>query len=160
MKQSLVYDLQEPYRWIADVAVVEAFEFGVLDLPDFHFTGDDYRYRFEPEAKRRFLDLLREHFNSGVEYNGGSFKWDTVIEHKTMELGRYLVGRTGRLDFSEPSPNLYLALSQQEARRLGIGKSTLHYLRASARDRHPLKVYQRVRGKLQNPASAPVQGMS
>ncbi len=43
--------MQEPFRWIADVAVMEAFESGVLDLPDFYFTGDDYRYRFEPEAK-------------------------------------------------------------------------------------------------------------
>jgi len=42
------YALQEPFRWIADVTVMEAFESGVLDLPDFHFTGDDYKYRFEP----------------------------------------------------------------------------------------------------------------
>ena len=34
-KQSLVYDLQEPFRWIADVAVMGAFESGVLDLPGF-----------------------------------------------------------------------------------------------------------------------------
>ena len=34
---------------------MEAFESGVLDLPDFYFTGDDHRYRFEPEVKRRFL---------------------------------------------------------------------------------------------------------
>ena len=45
------------------MAVIEAFESGVLDLPDFYFTGDDYRYRFEPEAKERFLDLLRERSN-------------------------------------------------------------------------------------------------
>jgi hypothetical protein len=30
---------------------MEAFESEVLDLPDFYFIGDDYRYRFEPEAK-------------------------------------------------------------------------------------------------------------
>ena len=27
-----------------------------------------------------------------------------IIERKTLELGRYLVGRTGRLDFSEHPP--------------------------------------------------------
>jgi len=103
-KQSLVYDLQEPFRWIADVTVVEAFESGVLGLPNFYFTGDDYRYRCDPESKQRFLDLLRERFNSGVRYKGRALKWDTVIEQKTVELGRYLVGRTSRLNFSEPSP--------------------------------------------------------
>jgi CRISPR-associated protein Cas1 len=144
-KQSLVYDLQEPFRWIADVTVMEAFESRVLDLPDFYFTADDYKYRFEIEAKRRFLDLLRERFNARVRCDGRALKWDTVIEQKTVELGRYLVGRADRLDFSEPSPTLsrvdcqylrkrILSLSQSEACRLRIGKSTLHYLRKSARD--------------------------
>jgi CRISPR-associated protein Cas1 len=133
-KQSLVYDLQEPFRWLADTAVVEAFESGVLDLPDFYFTGDDYRYRFEIEAKQRFINLLREHFNSGVSYGGRVLKWDTVIERKTGELGRYLVGKSRKLDFSEPSPTLnrmddrelregILSLSSSRARRIGVGRS-------------------------------------
>ena len=158
-KQSLVYDLQEPFRWLADVAVMEAFESGVLDLPDFYFTGDDYRYRFEPEAKERFLNLLRERFNSGVTYKGRVFKWDTVIEQKTVELSQYLIHRTGRLDFSQPFPGLrrtdnlelrrqILSLSQSEALRLGIGKSTLHYLRGSARGEHSFEVYGKVHKRL------------
>ena len=145
-KQSLVYDLQEPFRWVADVAVMEAFESRVLDLRDFYFTGDDYRYRFEPEAKERFLDLLREQFNSGVSYKGRGLKWDTIIEQKAVEFGRFLAGRIGRLDFSEPSPTLrrtddadlrrrILSLSQSEARGLGIAKSTLHYLRKRAKSK-------------------------
>jgi CRISPR-associated protein Cas1 len=156
---SFLGDLQEPFRWIADVAVMEAFESNVLDLPDFYFTGDDYRYRFEAEAKQRFLDLLRERFNSGVKYKGHSFKWDTVIEHKTMELGRFLVGRSDGLDFSEPSSNLrttddrklrrrILDLSQSEARTLGIGKGTLHYLRRRSERSCSLKAYQKILARL------------
>jgi CRISPR-associated protein Cas1 len=133
-KQSLVYDLQEPFRWIADVTALEAFESGVLDLPDFYFTGDDYRYRFEIEAKQRFLELLRERLNSAVRYRGRALKWDTVIEQKTVELGRYLVSRGVRIDFSEPSPDLrgtndgelrrqILGLSQSEAQKLGIQRA-------------------------------------
>lgn len=159
-KQSLLYDLQEPFRWIADVAVMEAFESGVLDLPDFYFTGHDYTYRFEPEAKQRFLELLRERFNSGVKYKGRALKWDTVIEQKTLELGRYLVGRSGGLDFCEPSPRLtrtddrelrrrILRLSQADARDLGIGKSTLHCLRRNARSQCSFKVYRKLGEKLE-----------
>ncbi len=47
------------------------------------------RYRFEPGTKQRLLDLLRERFNSAVRYEGRAFKWDTVIDWKTAELGRY-----------------------------------------------------------------------
>jgi CRISPR-associated protein Cas1 len=158
-RQSLVYDLQEPFRWIADVTVMDAFESGVLDLPDFYFTGDDYRYRFEPEAKDRFLGLLRERFNSGVLYKGRGLKWDTVIEEKTVELGRYLIGRRNELNFADPQLELsrtdsrglrrrILSLSRSDARRIGIGESTLHYLRKNASTDHSFRIYKRVADRL------------
>jgi len=158
-KQSLVYDLQEPFRWIADVVVMEAFESGVLDLADFYFTGDDYRYRFDPEAKRRFLGLLSERFNSGVRYRGRQLKWDTVIEQKALELGRFLIGRSDNFDFSQPSPSLHraddrdlrnhiLSLSQPDAAKLGIGKSTLHYLRKNVKGTSSFRVHEKVLRKL------------
>jgi CRISPR-associated protein Cas1 len=154
-KQSLVYDLQEPFRWLADVAVMDAFESRVLDLPDFYFTGDDYRYRFESEAKQRFLDLLRERFNSGVRYKGCGLKWDTVIERKAVELGLYLANRSPKFDFSMPSPSLHRmdtlglrnrisSLSQSEAYALGIGKSTLYHLRSNAAGERPFRIYRKV----------------
>lgn len=156
---SFLGDLQEPFRWIADVTVMEAFESGVLDLRNFYFTGDDYRYRFEPEAKHRFLELLRERFNSGAKYDGHTLKWDTVIEQKATELGRVLVNRTSAVDFAEPSPRLVrhdnrelsakiLALTQSEARDLDIGKSTLHHLRKNALKKSSLVLRLKTRKKL------------
>ena len=78
---------------------------------------------------------------------------------KTVELGHYLAGRTSQLNFSDPSPNLtrtddhelrrrILSLSQPDARRLGIGKSTLHYLRKNAKSNYSLKMHQKVRDRL------------
>ena len=154
-KESLVYDLQEPFRWIADVTVLEAFESGTLDLKDFYFLGDDYRYRLDVDAKRRFLALLKERFNEGTRYRGGIRKWDTIIQLKTLELARYLTGKSKDVNFVEPSPNLVrndsremrsriLQLSQEEAKTLGIGKSTLHYLRKHARGDKSFKTYRKV----------------
>ena len=158
-KQSLVYDLQEPFRWLIDVSVVEAFESGVLDLHNFYFTGDDYRYRFDVDAKQRFINLLRERFNAGVTYKGRNLKWDTVIEQKTIELGRFLIGKSTALDFVEPSPKLLrqddrelrrkiLALTQSEAKGLGIGKSTLHYLRKNVSNECGFMVREKVMKRL------------
>jgi hypothetical protein len=134
-------------------------ESGVLDLPDFYFTGDDYRYRFEPEAKQRFLGLLRERFNAGARCGNRLLKWDTIIEQKAVELGRYLVRRASTPDFSEPSPCLrreddrefrkrILDLAQLEARRVGIGKSTLHHLRKNALKNSSLVLRLKTRRKL------------
>ena len=105
-KQSLTYDLQEPFRWLVDLTVIQAFESGALDLPNFYFTGDDYRYRFDVGAKARFIQLLREQFNSGVRYKARFMKWDTVVQEKAVELGRYLNSRSSKLDFEEPTPAL------------------------------------------------------
>jgi CRISPR-associated protein Cas1 len=138
---------------------MDAFESRVLDLRDFYFTGDDYRYRFDPEAKRRFLRLLSERFNSGVRYESRALRWDTVIERKAVQLGQCLAGRTRQVDFCDPPPNLrakddsdlrkrVLGLSQSNAQRIGIRKSTLHYLRKNAQKQRPLEVYQKLRERL------------
>jgi CRISPR-associated protein Cas1 len=144
--------LQEPFRQIADVTVMKAFESGLLDVPDFYLIGDDYRYPFELGAKQRCLHLLRERFNSAVGYKGRAFKWDSVIEHKVRELSRFSSGRASRVDFSEPSPSLRrtddqelrkqtLVLSELEAQKLRIAKRTLHYLRKNATSNRSFRVY-------------------
>jgi CRISPR-associated protein Cas1 len=141
----------EPFRWLVDLSVLQAFESRVLDLNAFHFKFDDYRFRFNPEAKDRFIELLKEHFNRGVSYRGKRLKWDTVIEEKAGQLGRYLSGWSWSLDFSEPAPilertdnratrDIILNLTQSEARKRGIGKSTLHYLRKNAESDRSFRV--------------------
>jgi CRISPR-associated protein Cas1 len=158
-RESLVYDLEEAFRWLVDLTVIQAFASGWLNVADFEFTRDDYLYRIEFEAKKRFLHLLKKQFNSGVQYRGRSLKWDTVIEEKTNELARYLSGRSPILSFQEPNPILarpdnrtvreaILGLSQSQAAELGIGKSTLHYLRKRADEQQPFKVYGKVMEKI------------
>ena len=87
-------------------------------------------------------------------------KWDTVIEEKTNELARHLNGRTETIAFIDPVPFLartdnrvvrdaILNVSQRDAIRLGIGKSTLHYLRSKARSDKPFRMYRRVAARLE-----------
>jgi CRISPR-associated protein Cas1 len=158
-KESLANDLQEPFRWLVDLTVIQAFESKTLQLRDF-FTGDDYRYSFEPEAKQRFIELLREQFNSGASYKGRILKWDTIIEEKSTEFGRYIRGRCGKLDFSEPVPRIerpdnrelrkaILALASGDAKKRGIGKSTLHYLRRRAVQNEPFGIHGYTMTKLE-----------
>ena len=160
-KESLVYDLQEPFRWLVDLTVLHAFESGLLKLRDFFFTGDSYDYKFETVAKERFIGLIRERFNVGVSYRGQVLKWDSVIERKAAELGRFLIGRLSELDFMEPTPSLVrqddkelrakiLSLTSSEAKRLGIPKQSLHDLRGKSRSGRSFKLYAGTRRKLAN----------
>ena len=131
----------------------------ILDWRSFYFTADDYRYRFTFEAKKRFVGALRERFNVGVSYKGQVSKWDTVIERKAAELGRFLTCKLSELDFEEPAPRLVrqddrelkakiLSSASSEAKRLGIPKQSLHDLRVKSRSGRSFKLYAETRRKL------------
>ena len=129
-------------------------------MPDFYVTGDDYRFRFDAEAKERFIGLIRERFNSGVKCRGRVLKWDTVIDQKTIELGKFLVAKSSTINFAEPSLKLertdsqelrtkILSLPSKDARSVGIGKSTLHYLRENSGSRGTFLIQDKTRKKLE-----------
>jgi CRISPR-associated protein Cas1 len=126
---------------------------------DFYFLGDDYRYHLDFEAKHRFLELLKERFNSGVRYKGKHWKCDTVIQKKTEELGRFLLGKSKSLDFIEPVPKILrsdslemrkriLELTHKQANEIGVSKSTLNYLRKNAKENKQFRVYEKVAARL------------
>ena len=71
------------------------------------------------------------------------------------------MGRTDWLELVAPRPaldredtravrNRIRNLTNSEAKKLGVGKSTLHYLRKSARGTGSFKVYKKVRRKLES----------
>jgi len=155
----LVYDFEEPYRWLVDYTVLRMVLSRVFSWDDFYFTDEDYRLRIKPPLLDRYVELLRRQFNSGVVYGDKRLMWDTVILRKCQELARYLLGARGSFDLTSPRPVLQrsdarelrekiLGLSQSEAGKLGIGKSTLHYLRKKTARHAPFRIYSNVRKKL------------
>ena len=157
----LVYDFQEPYRWLVDYVVLKMVLSRAFSWDDFYFTGGDYRLRIKPPLLDRYADLLREQFNSGVMYSGKRLPWDTLILRKSQELARHLLGKTARFDLRTPKPILersdtralrekILSLSSSDARTLRLGKSTVHYLRKRAKEKKPLRVYAPVLARLKD----------
>jgi CRISPR-associated protein Cas1 len=155
----LVYDFQEPYRWLVDYTVLRTVLSRVFSWDDFYFTGGDYRLRIKPPLLDRYAELLREQFNSGVMYGGKRLTWDTLILRKCQELAHYLLNRTAKFDLRRPKPVLersdtralrekILSLSSSDARTLRLGKSTVHYLRKRAKEERPFKVYTPVLARL------------
>jgi CRISPR-associated protein Cas1 len=71
-----------------------------------------------------------------------------------------ILGKRAEVNFDEPTPELnrldsvavrkmILSLRTSDARKLGLAKSTLHYLRENARSERPFMVYGKVRRKLE-----------
>jgi CRISPR-associated protein Cas1 len=154
----LVYDFEEPYRWLVDHTVLKIILERRFSWDDFCFSGH-YELRIDRLLLDRLMDLLRGQFNSGVVYQDKRLIWDTFIFRKCQELARYLLSKAARFELMSPRPVLdrsdsreqrekILGLSQSEARKLRIGKSTLHYLRKNAESDLSLKVYSKVQQEL------------
>jgi CRISPR-associated protein Cas1 len=157
-KQSLVYDLQEPYRWIVDTTAVSCLESGWFGKNDF-YRMDNYVLRLKPEAARKLIDAVRTRFNSPVRHAGRFYSWDTVIRLKAQELAKYVVGKRANLDFGEPKPildrtdseavrNRILSMTTADARKRGIRKNTLWYIQQRTRSDRAFSIYAKVRTKL------------
>ena len=158
-KAPLVYDLQEPFRWIVDVAVMSALEKEIFTKKDFIRT-ENYNIRIRPDGVKKLMAELMPQFSKTVKYNGYNREWGYIITEKAYELGQFIIGKRKSLDFSEPEPILerhdsddmrkkILDMSYTEWERMGFSKGTLHYLKKNAGKERPFMVYGKVRDKLE-----------
>jgi CRISPR-associated protein Cas1 len=157
-KYPLVYDLQEPFRWLIDTTLIECLEYERFSKKDF-YRLDNYVLRLKPEGVKKLLAVLQIKFNSNVRYRGKYYGWSTVMRLKCQELAGYILARRSELDFNNPRPLLprddsdavrsrILSMSVAEARELGIRKNTLWYIQQRARTGKPIKIYKQVTKKL------------
>jgi CRISPR-associated protein Cas1 len=157
-KYPLVYDFQEPYRWLVDTTVISCLESGRFGKKGF-YRMDNYVLRLRPETTRKLIDALRIKFNSPVRHTGKSYSWDTLIRLKTQELANYVLGKRTNLDFGEPKQTLdrtdseavrnrILSMTTADARRRCIRKNTMWYLRQRALTANDFNTYGKVRTKL------------
>lgn len=100
-KSPLVYDLQEPYRWLVDLTIVQALEDGMFSKSDF-ITTENYHIRIRPKGVQKLVHRLDESFSQTVKYQGKNYQWNTIMQAKTLELSQYLQGKRKCLDFGKP----------------------------------------------------------
>src|SRR5208282_4086592 len=157
-KYSLCYDIMEAYRFLADTTVIECLEYDRFSRKDF-YRLDNYVLRLKPEAVKKLLDALRIKFNSTVRYRNKFYGWDVIIRLKAQELTAFLLEKRSTVSFREPIPlfsnqfstairKKILTLTSAEAKKQGIGKSTLWYLQSRAGEGKPLRTYNPVTAKL------------
>jgi CRISPR-associated protein Cas1 len=157
-KAPLCYDMQEPFRWLVDVAVITGLEKKVFTNKDFIRT-ENYIIRLRPNGVKKLMTELNYQFTRTIKYRNRNEKWENIIVMKGQELGQYIVGKRMVLDLSDPRPVLrrddneemrrkILDMTYTEWRKLGFNKSTLHYLKKHANEDKPFKIYEKVMSKL------------
>ena len=159
-KYSLAYDLQEPFRFLVDLAVITLIESEAMAKGDFIRT-ENYNLRLRPTGARKVTEEVNRWFNKAVEYQGKESAWSNIIFLKTRELAHYLTGKKRKLDFSTPSYEIdrqdsdemrrkILAIPYAEWKKMGFSKGTLHYLKENARGEKPFTMNKHVRERLEN----------
>jgi len=157
-KAPLVYDLQEPYRWLVDVAIIQALETGVFDRKDFVRTTE-LTLRLRPSGVQKLMYELEAQFSRQVRYRGKNEQWNRIMILKARELAGYLRGTRKGVDFGHPIAVIerqddweirkkILSMSYSDWKALGFSKGTLYYLKRNASDTKPFTMNAGMRERL------------
>jgi len=159
-KLPLAYDLQEPFRWLVDLSVLELLRDGKFDQKADFIVTEHYHVRLRSTAAKVLLDRLSANLNRKVTLGGRNHSFETLIQETARKLARHLTGAKGRLDFSYPfaiedsghaSADLkdrVASMTYAEAREVGISKAGLFYMKRRAAEGKPLRLYAGVRQRL------------
>jgi CRISPR-associated protein Cas1 len=159
-KLPLAYDLQEPFRWLVDLSVIEVLRDAKLDRKKDFIVTENYHIRLRPKASQVLMDRISANMNRKVMVNGRSMSYETVVSETARRLARYLILPKGRLDLSYPLAvgNLghvdhgmaerVASMTYAKARTLGISKSGLWDMKRRTSQGKTLRLYRKVARRL------------
>ena len=158
-KEPLVYDLQEPFRWLVDLTIIQALENNLFHKKDFLRT-DDYIIRIRPDGVKKLMIELDKVFTIPVKYKGFNLQWGNIIQLKAQELSNYLLKKRTTFTLSSPKPILeridtkdirekILSISYTEWKNMGFSKGTLYYMKENAKGKKPFTLNSHVKERLE-----------
>ena len=157
-RASLVYDIQELYRWLVDLSVIQLLEEKRLKKADFIVT-ENYNIRLRENTVKVLIEKIKQNFNARVLYNGKYYSYQNILYENVRLLANYIMSKSGKLQFNVPKFKIkredstdvrskVLSLTPDDRKRLGINKSTLWYMQKHIKEGKRIKVYSKVIGKI------------
>jgi CRISPR-associated protein Cas1 len=137
-KTPLVYDMQELFRWLVDLSVLQLLEEKKLKKSDFIVT-ENYHIRLKPATAKMLIERISLNFiRKATNYRGKgkSYTYQNISFDNIQQLANFVVKKHGDVKFDIPIVKLHrsdtlelqkrlLSTSSAERKRLGINKSTL-----------------------------------
>jgi CRISP-associated protein Cas1 len=158
-KYSLAYDMQELFRFLVDLAVLNLVEKGTTEKKDFIRT-ENFTLKLRASGTRKITNELNSWLNKAVTYQEKEISWNYVIFLKTRELAHYLIGKKKSLDLTSPHyqierqdsedvRNKILSIPYAQWKKRGFSKGTLNYMKKNARSDQPFTLNKHVRERLE-----------
>jgi CRISPR-associated protein Cas1 len=158
-KSSLAYDLQEPFRFLIDLAIISIIEKGLMDKKDFIRT-ENYNLRLRPSGAKKVVNEINIGINKKINYQSMQYSWHYVLMTKTRELAHFLADKKSSIHFNTPKIELnrvdteelrkkIIDISYSKWKKLGFSKGTLHHMKHNASSDKPFKIYKDVQKRLE-----------
>ena len=160
-KSPLVYDVQELYRWIVDISVIQLLEEHKLKKKDFIIT-ENYNMRLREKTAKLLIEKIKNNFNKKVPYKRNrNHTYQNILLNNVQILANFISGKSKNLKFeisiptSENMPEFkvlrlkILGMTPEQRRGLKLNKSTLWYLKKSLESGKKPKIYQKVLEKIE-----------
>lgn len=153
-KEPLVYDLQELFRWLIDLSVIQLLEEKKLKKSDFIVT-ENYHVRLREQTAKKLIEKIKLNMNAKVEFKGRNATYQTILYGNVQTLAHFIAGKSKQLSFVVPHLPIkrndtidlkqrILSITPQERKRLGISKSGLWYQKKKIEEGKTIKVYDKV----------------
>ena len=151
----LVYDVQELFRWIIDISVIQLLEEKKIRKSDFIIT-ENYHIRLGEDVAKLFIDKINLNFNARCNYkNGKNYSYQIILQDNLQQLSNFILEKMKEFEFIIPKIKLnrkdnlelrerILSMTPNERKKLGINKSTLWYIKKNLYECKTPRIYEKI----------------
>ena len=156
----LVYDVQELFRWLIDISVIQLLEEKKIKKSDFIIT-ENYHTRLGEDVAKMLIEKINSNFNIRYNYkNSKNYSYQTILQDNLQQLSNFIVDKKKEFEFVIPKMKLnrnddielrekILNMTTEERKRLGINKSTLWHIKKNLSEGKTPKIYEKILLKIQ-----------
>lgn len=157
-KEPLVYDLQELFRWLVDLSVIQLLEEKKLKKSGFIVT-ENFHIRLKEQTAKALIEKIALNMNVKSAFKGRNATYQTILYNNVQALGNCLLDKSKSLAFDVPTlafkrnddleiSQRILSMTPSERKKLGISKSGLWYQKKKLSEGKTLRVYDKVLSKI------------
>ncbi|MBM3910148.1 MAG: CRISPR-associated endonuclease Cas1, partial [Thaumarchaeota archaeon] len=101
-KTPLIYDIEELFRWIIDLSVIQLLNGTKLSKEDFILT-ENYNIRLKNNVAELLINKIKDNFNSKVPYNGKKYHYHNILSDIISKLAYYIADKNNKIEFIVPN---------------------------------------------------------
>ena len=101
-KEPLVYDMQELFRWVVDLSVIQLLEEKKLKKSDFIVT-ENYHIRLKEHTAKMLIEKIKLNMNAKAAFKGRNAAYQTILSGNIHGLAHFVIGKNKTLSFDIPT---------------------------------------------------------